>query len=93
MNRLIGKQGSTFNYDGYTSIRMFREAMLKGGFTRERINTALETQLKGFSGPGGRYYYSSVNHSGLQTASMVVSSIRGCKMVPVPGQKILQATK
>ena len=93
VNRLIGKQGSTFNYDGYTAIRMFREAMLKGGFTRERINTALETRMKGFSGPGGRYYYSSVNHSGLQTASMVVSSIRGCKMVPVPGQKILQATK
>lgn len=93
VNRLIGKQGSTFNYDGYTAIRMFREAMLKGGFTRERINTALETQMKGFAGPGGVYFYSPVNHSGLQTASMVVSSIRDCKMVPVPGQKILQATK
>lgn len=93
VNRLIKKQGSTFNYDGYTAIRMFREAMLKGGFTREGINTALETKLKGFAGPGGVYFYSPVNHSGLQTASMVVSSIRDCKMVPVPGQKILQATK
>ena len=93
VNRLIGKQGSTFNYDGYTAIRMFREAMLKGGFTRERINTALETRMKGFAGPGGRYFYSAVNHSGLQTASMVVSSIRNCNMVPVPGQQILQATK
>jgi branched-chain amino acid transport system substrate-binding protein len=93
VNQLIGKQGSTFNYDGYTAIRMFREAMLKGGFTRERINTALETKMKGFAGPGGRYFYSAVNHSGLQTDSMVVSTIRDCKMVPVPGQKILQATK
>ena len=93
VNQLIGKQGSTFNYDGYTAIRMFREAMLKGGFTRERINTALETRMKGFAGPGGRYFYSAVNHSGLQTASMVVSSIRNCNMVPVPGQQILQATK
>jgi len=93
VNRLIGKQGSTFNYDGYTAIRMFREAMLKGGFTRERINTALETKMKGFAGPGGIYFHSPVNHSGLQTASMVVSSIRDCKLVPVPGQKILQATK
>ena len=93
VNRLIKKQGSTFNYDGYTAIRMFREAMLKGGFTREGINTALETKMKGFAGPGGVYFYSPVNHSGLQTASMVVSSIRDCKMVPVPGQKILQATK
>jgi branched-chain amino acid transport system substrate-binding protein len=93
VNRLIGKQGSTFNYDGYTAIRMFREAMLKGGFTRERINEALETKMKGFAGPGGRYFYSAVNHSGLQTDSMVVSTIRDCKMVPVPGQKILQATR
>src|ERR671918_657643 len=93
VNRLLGKQGSTFNYDGYTAIRMFREAMLKGGLTRARINDALETKMKGFAGPGGRYFYSAVNHSGLQTASMVVSSIRNCRMVPVPGQKILQATK
>src|ERR671919_366324 len=93
VNRLLGKQGSTFNYDGYTAIRMFRDAMLKGGFTRARINNALETRMKGFAGPGGRYFYSAVNHSGLQTASMVVSSIRNCRMVPVPGQKILQATK
>jgi branched-chain amino acid transport system substrate-binding protein len=93
VNRLLGKRGSTFNYDGYTAIRMFREAMLKGGFTRARINNALETKMKGFAGPGGRYFYSAVNHSGLQTDSMVVSNIRNCRMVPVPGQKILQATK
>jgi len=93
VNRLLGKQGSTFNYDGYTAIRMFREAMLKGGFTRERINEALETKMKGFAGPGGRYYYSGVNHSGLQTSSMVVSTIRDCKMIPVPGQAVLQPKK
>ncbi|MDQ3672592.1 MAG: hypothetical protein M3364_09205, partial [Actinomycetota bacterium] len=78
---------------GYTAIRMFREAMLKGGFTREKMNEALETKMKGFAGPGGRYFYSGVNHSGLQTSSMVVSNIRGCKMIPVPGQAILQPKK
>ena len=93
VNRLIGKQGSTFNYDGYTAVRMFRQAMLVGGFNRERINTALETRMRRFAGPGGLYFYSRVNHSGLQTASMVVSNIRNCRMVPVAGQKILQATK
>jgi branched-chain amino acid transport system substrate-binding protein len=93
VNKLIGKQGSTFNYDGYTAVRMFRQAMLLGGFNREAINTALETRMRGFAGPGGLYFYSRVNHSGLQTASMVVSNIRSCKMVPVAGQKILQATK
>jgi branched-chain amino acid transport system substrate-binding protein len=93
VNRLLGKQGSTFNYDGYTAIRMFREAMLKGGFTRERINTALETRMRGFAGPGGIYFYSRVNHAGLQTRSMVVSAIRNCRMVPVSGQPILQSTR
>jgi branched-chain amino acid transport system substrate-binding protein len=93
LNRLLGKQGSTFNYDGYTAVQLFRTAMLRGGFSRNGINSALEGRMKGFAGPGGRYYYSPVNHSGLQTSSMVVSNIRNCRMVPVPGQKILQATK
>ena len=93
VDRLLRKQGSTFNYDGYTAIRMFREAMLRGGFTRERINTALETRMRGFAGPGGVYFYSRVNHSGLQTKSMVVSAIRNCRMIPLPGQPILQSRR
>jgi branched-chain amino acid transport system substrate-binding protein len=93
VDRLLRKQGSTFNYDGYTAIRMFREAMRRGGFNRERINTALEARMRGFAGPGGVYFYSRVNHSGLQTRSMVVSAIRNCRMVPVPGQPILQSTR
>jgi branched-chain amino acid transport system substrate-binding protein len=93
LNRLLRKQGSTFNYDGYTGVHMFRAAMLRGGFSRQGINTALEGRMNGFVGPGGRYYYSRVNHAGLGIASMVVSTIRNCKMVPVPGQKVLQTSK
>jgi branched-chain amino acid transport system substrate-binding protein len=91
LNRLIRKQGSTFNYDGYTAVNMFRTAMLRGGFSRDAINTALESKMRGFVGPGGRYNYSRVNHSGLGVNSMVVSQVRNCKMVPVKGQKVLQA--
>jgi branched-chain amino acid transport system substrate-binding protein len=91
LNRLIRKQGSTFNYDGYTAVNMFRTAMLRGGFSRDGINRALETRMRGFVGPGGRYNYSRVNHSGLGVNSMVVSQVRNCKMVPVKGQKVLQA--
>jgi branched-chain amino acid transport system substrate-binding protein len=91
LNRLIRKQGSTFNYDGYTAVQMFRTAMLRGGFTRDRINNALEDKMRGFVGPGGRYNYSEVNHSGLGVNSMVVSQVKNCKMVPVRGQKVLQA--
>src|ERR671915_2378597 len=75
VNRLIRKQGSTFNYDGYTAVRMFKTAMERGGFTRSAINRALETRLRGFAGPGGQYFYSPINHSGLGLPSMVVSEI------------------
>jgi branched-chain amino acid transport system substrate-binding protein len=93
LNRLIRKQGSTFNYDGYTAVNMFRTAMLRGGFNRDAINRVLESRMRGFVGPGGRYNYSRVNHSGLGVNSMVVSQVRNCKMVPVKGQKVLQAGK
>ena len=82
VDRALKKQGSTFNYDGYTAVRMFRSAMLNGGFSPDSINTALEDKLRGFVGPGGRYYYSDKNHSGLGLKSMVVSKIAKCKMVP-----------
>jgi branched-chain amino acid transport system substrate-binding protein len=93
VNRLLRKEGSTFNYDGYTAVHMFRTAMMRGGFNRDAINRALETRMRGFVGPGGRYYYSPVNHSGLGVQSMVVSEIKGCKLVPVKGQQVLQAKK
>jgi branched-chain amino acid transport system substrate-binding protein len=93
LNRLIRKQGSTFNYDGYTAVYMFRTAMIRGGFNRDAINRALESKMRGFVGPGGRYFYSNLNHSGLGVGSMVVSQVKNCRMVPVPGQKVLQARK
>jgi branched-chain amino acid transport system substrate-binding protein len=82
VDKALKKQGSTFNYDGYTAVRMFRSAMLNGGFSPDAINNALENKLRGFVGPGGRYYYSDKNHSGLGLKSMVVSRIANCKMVP-----------
>ncbi len=88
VNRLIRKQGSTFNYDGYTAISMFKTAMERSGFTRAGITQALETKMKGFAGPGGRYYYTKINHSGLGLPSMIVSEIRNCKMRPVAGKAL-----
>jgi branched-chain amino acid transport system substrate-binding protein len=87
VDRALRKGGSTFNYDGYTGVMMFRAAMLKSGFTRTAINNALENRLRGFVGPGGRYYYSKQNHSGLGLRSMVVSKIARCKMVPIENLK------
>jgi hypothetical protein len=87
VDRALGKQGSTFNYDGYTGVMMFRTAMLRGGFNRDAINAALETKMRGYVGPGGRYYYSTQNHSGLGLKSMVVSKIVRCRMVPIENLK------
>jgi branched-chain amino acid transport system substrate-binding protein len=83
VDRALRRQGSTFTYDGYTGVMMFRTAMLRGGFNRTGINTALENRMRGYVGPGGRYYYSRQNHSGLGLRSMVVSKIARCRMVPV----------
>lgn len=87
VDRALGKGGSTFNYDGYTGVMMFRAAMIKSGFSRTAINNALESRLRGFVGPGGRYYYTARNHSGLGLRSMVVSKIARCKMVPIENLK------
>jgi branched-chain amino acid transport system substrate-binding protein len=87
VDRALRKGGSTFNYDGYTGVMMFRAAMLKSGFSRTAINNALENRMRGFVGPGGRYYYTKENHSGLGLRSMVVSKIARCKMVPIENLK------
>jgi branched-chain amino acid transport system substrate-binding protein len=87
VDRALRKQGSTFHYDGYTGVMMFRAAMLRGGFSRGAINTALENRMRGWVGPGGRYYYSRQNHSGLGLRSMVVSRIARCRMVPIENLK------
>jgi branched-chain amino acid transport system substrate-binding protein len=87
VDRALRKGGSTFHYDGYTGVMMFRAAMLRGSFSRTAINSALESRMRGFVGPGGRYYYTTGNHSGLGLKSMVVSKIVRCKMVPIENLK------
>jgi len=62
--------------------------MIRGGFSREGINTALETKLRGFVGPAGTYNYTKVNHAGLSLRNMAISQIKNCQMVPVPGQNL-----
>lgn len=93
VDRLLKGNSSTFAYDGFVSIFMYREAIAKGGFSREGINTAIERKLRGFVGPGGRYFYGPLNHYGLGTKDMVISQIKSCKMVPVPGQSNLAGSK
>jgi branched-chain amino acid transport system substrate-binding protein len=77
--RVIGKPLSVFHVDAATSLFALKAAMERGGFTREGINTALETKLRGLPTPGGRLFFSPRNHSGVQMDSMWAGRIVNCK--------------
>ena len=56
-----------------------KAAIERGGFTRDAINTALETKIKGLPTPGGRIYLGPKNHSAIQMNSMWAGKITSCK--------------
>jgi branched-chain amino acid transport system substrate-binding protein len=76
---------SVFNVDASTALYAFKAGMERGGFSREAINTALETKIRGLPTPGGRLYFSRTNHSGIQLASMWAGRITSCKPTPLFG--------
>jgi branched-chain amino acid transport system substrate-binding protein len=77
--RVIGKPLSVFHVDAATSLFALKAAMERGGFTRDGINTALETKLRGLPTPGGRLFFGPRNHSGVQMDSMWAGRIVQCK--------------
>ena len=76
---------SNFDVDAASSLYAFKAAIEKGGFTREGINTALETKLGGLVTPGGWLRLSKINHTGLQLESMWAGKIENCKPRPLFG--------
>jgi branched-chain amino acid transport system substrate-binding protein len=85
VERLVRHEISVFNVDAATALYAFKAAMERGGFTRNAINTALETKIRGLPTPGGRLYFSRVNHSGIQLPSMWAGRIQNCKAQPLFG--------
>jgi branched-chain amino acid transport system substrate-binding protein len=79
VQRLVGKPISVFHVDTSTSLFALKAAMERGGFTREAINTALETKLRRLPTPGGRLFFGPRNHSGVQMDSMWAGRIVQCK--------------
>ena len=79
VERLVKHPISVFNVDASTALYAFKAAMERGGFTREAINTALETKIRRLPTPGGRLYFSPPNHSGIQLPSMWAGRITSCK--------------
>ncbi len=79
VQRALGKPLSVFHVDAATSLFALKAAMERGGFTREAINSALETKLRGLPTPGGRLYFGPRNHSGIQMNSMWAGRIVQCK--------------
>jgi len=79
VERLVGHPISVFNVDASTGLFALKAAMERGGFTRQAINTALETKLRRLPTPGGRLYFGPRNHSGIQMDSMWAGRIASCK--------------
>jgi branched-chain amino acid transport system substrate-binding protein len=85
LQRLVRHEASVFNVDAATALYAFKAGIERGGFTRNAINTALETKIRGLPTPGGRLYFSRVNHSGIQLPSMWAGRIQNCKPQPLFG--------
>ena len=79
VQRATGKPLSVFHVDASTSMFALKAAMERGGFTRQGINTALETKIRGLATPGGRLFFGPRNHSGIQMDSMWAGRIVQCK--------------
>lgn len=85
LRQVIGRPPSVFHVDTATTLWALKAAMERGGFTRQGINTALETRIRGLPTPGGRLYFGPRNHSGIQIGSMWAGRIASCKPVAVFG--------
>jgi ABC-type branched-subunit amino acid transport system substrate-binding protein len=79
VQRLVGHPISVFNVDASTAMFAFKAALERGGFTRQAINTALETKLRRLPTPGGLLFFGPRNHSGVQMDSMWAGRIVSCK--------------
>ncbi len=93
LQRLLKHPLSNFDVDAASSLYAFRAAMLKGGFSRARINNALQTKLKGLVTPGGWLRLSRSNHTGLQLESMWAGTVSKCKPKPLWGPAFTKKRK
>jgi branched-chain amino acid transport system substrate-binding protein len=91
--KVLGHPLSNFDADGSTAILTFKAAMERGGFTREGINRAIETKLRGLPTPHGKLFYSPRNHSPIQLSSMWVGTFVGCKPKPQTGAAFTKTKK
>jgi branched-chain amino acid transport system substrate-binding protein len=79
VERLVRHPISVFNVDASTAFFSLKAAIERGGFTRQAINTALETKVRGLPTPGGRVYFGPNNHSAIQMGSMWAGRVASCK--------------
>jgi branched-chain amino acid transport system substrate-binding protein len=82
---LLKHQVSTFNLDASTAMYAFKTAMERGGFTREAINTAMQTKLGGVATPQGKLRYSQKNHSAVTLESMFLAQFSNCQPKVISG--------
>ncbi len=75
-----GEDASTFGGHAYDALMILVEAMKRGGLDKEKTRDALEN-LKGFSGTGGVFNYSPVDHTGLDMNGFELQTVKGGKFV------------
>jgi branched-chain amino acid transport system substrate-binding protein len=93
VEKLVGHPLSNFDVDAASSLYAFKAAMERGGFTRDAINTALQTKLRGYVTPGGWLRLSPKNHTGLQLESMWAGTITNCQPKPLWGPAFTKKKK
>lgn len=86
LDRMLGKHANVFSYGGWTGVMMLAEAMRRGAVSRPAINRELERMV--FVGPEGIHRFNRLRHAGLSSRSLVLSTIRNCRLVPLRGQDL-----
>lgn len=90
---ILRRPVSNFDGDAAGALWAYKAAIERGGATREGINTALETKIRGLVTPSGKMFLSPTNHQGLQLDSMWVGKIQNCKIQPLYGPAFTKKKK
>ncbi len=93
LRSILKRPVSNFDGDAAGALWAFKAAIERGGATRERINDALQTKLRGLVTPAGKIFLSRTNHQGLQLDSMWVGRVQNCQVRPLFGPAFTKKKK
>jgi branched-chain amino acid transport system substrate-binding protein len=86
VDKLMGAAGNQFFYDGYTAVQLIAQAIRTAGGATDRASLLKQFEHFRHWEPEGLYVFTAKRHAGLGLDSIVAETIKGCKLVPLPGQ-------